>query len=497
MLLGLVIILWQQVSRAAFGNEMIQKLPSDSYLAGVAKLSRFDYHALNQASASAKLEQAEVAPLIELLNRDKVTIEQLRTAFGDQIAFAKSKRGNVLVLTIKDEAAFSKLTDQVRQEATDTKTVDQLPKSGQSVKVWQGMLHNPDRLVAAYRSGGNFYVGSTADIVASVSQETDGFTSQEFFTDVSKQLPPGQDAYLFLNPSQSPQPPVVIPPLTGVGILNQKDSLKVSTFTADTPAATGTLSQTDGALLPDPARAPGAIQGKDVLAYFQLLQDQRQESDLPKVIRFQNGLAQVNRKLGINLQSDFFGKANGTFVYARYRTPEGKDEWFGAIEFDSNGQAASAVNDLTKRLRERVTVPVRRETLRTLADGTQSREIVSEGSEALEIGDISVEGRAGNQAVFPSIGNVSWAVDGKYLVLGSSAEAAARMVQTIARPTTKIDTHGDLAVQLKLSELPALTATKDGLFDWILSTQAESGSFTLNKQSGELRGVLRFNTDGS
>ncbi|MSU76409.1 hypothetical protein EXS54_02995 [Patescibacteria group bacterium] len=497
LLLGLVIILWQQLAQATFNDQLIKKLPTDSYLAGVVKLSTLDPNSANQLSASTSVEQPETSGLVDLLKRDGATMDQLRDTFDDQVAFAKSKRGNVAILTIKDTAAFTKLTDQIKKEATDGKTLEQLQKSGSNVKVWQGTLHNPDRTVAAYQSGREFYVGSTPEIVAAASQESNGFSSQEFFTDVSKQLPAGRDAYVFINASQMPQPPIVVPPMIGVGILNHDNELKLATYTADTPVAHRQLPQTDGSLLPSAKLAQASVQGQNVMQYLQLLEDQRQESDLPKVIALQNGLSSIDRKLGASLENDYITQAGGAFVYARYRDAVGKNQWFGALQFSSDNEAANRVTDLTKRLRERITVPVRHEILRTLQDGTQSREIVSEGAEALEIGDVSIEGHAGQQALFPSIGNVSWAVDGRYMIMGSSAEAAARMAQTIAGPKAKTDGHGDLAVQVKLNGATALTTTSDGLFDWILSTRPQSGSFTLNKQTGVLNGTVKFNTGGS
>ncbi len=150
---------------------------------------------------------------------------------------------------------------------------------------------------------------------------------------------------------------------------------------------------------------------------------------------------------------------------------------------------------MTALLRERVKVPTRREVIRQLPDGTQSREIVSEGNEPLEVTDMTAEGKGGNAATFPGMGSVNWLVDGKYLVLGSTPEAVGRMVKTIADPADGVGERSGLAVRAKLADARNLLDTRDGLFNWILSAQPESGTFTVNKSTGEMQGAVRFKED--
>lgn len=90
------------------------------------------------------------------------------------------------------------------------------------------------------------------------------------------------------------------------------------------------------------------------------------------------------------------------------------------------------------------------------------------------------------------MGSVNWVTDGQYLVLGTTPEAVARMIRTIAKPAGNVGERGELAMRAKVSEIPSLLKVRDGLFGWVLAAQPESGSFTLSKSTGELQGAVRF-----
>lgn len=488
--------LWYQSSRAVFDSQLLQQLPKDSSVAGVARLSRFSPDTVNQVAHSTTIDPARAAILVQALNAAGIDRAALKAAVGDQFAFARTTRGDVAIFTVAKESAFSDAAGRLTGQAggaTTAKTADLQTNSG-VLKIWQGTLAGGQPggqpVVSAYRQGGKFYVATNPDLIVGALRETNGFTSLDQFAGVSKQLPPGADAYLFVNAAQFKDPPVAFP-LTGLAMTDQKDRLKLAVRVADPAVVSKPPPNTDGALLPGTDAASAAVEGTDVTGYLHLLEEQRQESDLPRVITLQNGIAALNRTLGVDLEHDFLSRADGRFVYARYRAANGTEQWFGAIRFDSAQTAQNKVAQLTSLLRERVTVPTRHERVRVLPDGTQSREIVSEGNEALDISDVSIEGHVGNAATFPSLGAVNWVTDGEYLVLGSSPEAAARMIRTIAHPP-KPGERGTLAIRAKLSEVPGLLASRDGLFNWILATQPESGSFTLSKSTGELQGAVRF-----
>lgn len=500
--------LWYQSSQAVFDSQLLQQLPKDSSVAGVARLSRFSADTVNQVAHSTTIDSARAANLAQTLNAAGIDRTALKNALGDQFAFARTTRGDLAIFTVAQESAFAdaagRLTGQLtgrtagRTSGAGAKTVDLQTNSG-TLKIWQGTPDGgqPDGQpsVSAYRRGGELYVATNPDLIVGAVRETNGFTSLDQFAGVSKQLPPGADAYVFVNAAQLKDPPVAFP-LTGLAVTDHQDRLRLDVRVADPAVVSKSPPNTDGALLPGAEAASAAVEGTDVAGYLHLLEEQRQESDLPRVITLQNGIAALGRTLGVDLERDFLSRASGRFVYGRYRTADGSEQWFGVARFDSAPTAADTVGQLTTLLRQRVTVPTRHERVRTLPDGTQSREIVSEGNEALDISDVSIEGHGGNAATFPGIGAVNWVTDGEYLVLGSSPEAAARMVRTIAHPSGKPGERGTLAIRAKLSEVPGLFAARDGLFNWILATQPESGSFTLSKSTGELQGAVRFKPAG-
>ncbi len=485
--------LWYQSSQAVFDNQLLQQLPKDSSVAGVARLSRFSADTVNQVAQSTTIDSARAANLVHALNAAGIDRTTLKDALGDRFAFARTSRGDLAVFTVAKESAFAdaagRLTGRTGGAAT-AKTAELQTNSG-VLKIWQGTVGGGQPPVSAYRQGGKFYVSTNPDLIVDAIRETNGFTSLDQFAGVSKQLAPGADAYVFVNVAQSKNPPVAFP-LMGLAVTDQKDRLTLVIRVADPAVVSKPLPNTNGALLPGPEAAAAALEGTDMAGYLHLLEEQRQESDLPRVIALQNGIAALSRTLGVDLERDFLSPADGSFVYARYRAADGGEQWFGAVRFDSAQTAQAKVGQLTALLRQRVTVPTRHERVRVLPDGTQSREIVSEGNEALDISDVSVEGHGGNAATFPGLGAVNWVTDGEYLVLGSSPEAAARMVRTIAHPQGKLDERGSLTIRAKLSAVPGLLGSRDGLFNWILATQPESGSFTLSKSTGELQGAVRF-----
>lgn len=408
----------------------------------------------------------------------------------DQFAFARTNRGDLTVFTVAEESAFTDLSKRLSGQTSGAKVAERQAAGG-TFKIWQAAVNGTNQTVFAYRTGRELYLATNPELIIAASREDNGFTSLDQFADVSEQLAPGADAYVFLNVSQLREPPIAFP-LTGVAVVNQKDKLKLSVRVAEPPVITTSLRSTNGSLLPAASLATVSIEGTNVLEYLRVLEEQRQESDLPRVIALQNGIASLNRTLGVNLQEEIFAQATGKFVYARYRTTDGNPHWFGAIEFESPEVANARVAQLTKLLRERVKVPTRREILRQLPDGTQSREVVSEGNEPLEVTDVIVEGKGGNAATFPSMGSVNWVVDGKYLTLGSTPEAVSRMIKTIATPTQGVGERGELSVRAKLADVSSLLNQRDGLFNWILAAQPESGTFTLSKSTGELQGAVRF-----
>jgi hypothetical protein len=486
------IFLWQQSASATLSDQLLRKVPKDSQLAGVARLSRLDYDTIRQVSGSAKIEPKRTGDLLSTLSKAGITPEELRLAFDDQFAFGRTPRGDLAIFTVAQDQNFSTLASKFETQTGDLKAVER-PIDAGTVKLWQGTVRETGAVVTAFRSGREFYVSSNPDLIVAASREADGFTSLENFSDASKRLPPAADGYLFVNVAQLKDLTGKLPvsALTGIAWTNRPEELAISAYSSNSLTVTERLPRAKGAILPGTDYASVSLEGQNVVSFLHLLEDQRQETDLPRVINLQNGLASLNRKLGVDLEPDYLG-GNHPFAYGRFRDAEGKSQWFGALEFDSPEAATAKITDLVQRLRDRVTVPVRKEVVRILPDGSQSREIVSEGRQSLTITDLPVNDRTAQTTTLPTLGGVAWVLDRQYLVVGSSADAISRMLKTLAGPSAKTGERGELAVRMKLADLGTLSASSDSLFDWILAARPDSGRFSLGKSSGELRGAVEF-----
>ncbi|MEX2043298.1 MAG: hypothetical protein WD926_00195 [Patescibacteria group bacterium] len=490
LLLVAGIALWLLLSSASVTKNLFAKLPEDSRIAGVARLAAFDYGTLEQVSSSAAIYPDETKAFVSLV-RSAVSPELLAKALGGEVGFAQTPDGHTLaVVTVRDEALYSQLADAIGGRLDNAKPVAiDTPERG-SLTFSGGRLPGTKITVLSYREGSYVYFATDQRLILGALEGAGGFDRHDRFADVSNDLPGSQDAYVFLDGSLSERYPRLKYDLVGLAIENDERRLKIEAVNAVTPQAQEALGRTSGNLLPPVSAAPVSISGTNVLKFLRLLEEQRSEEDLPGVLRFQNGVSSVDRQLGIDLERDYLAAADGAFVYARYRDGDAR-HWMGLLEFGSPETARGKTDELQKLLKAKAKVPVRREVVKVLPDGTRSREIESQRNEPLSVRMVTVEGQPAGSARLPSMGRAVWQVRDRYLLIGSSEEAVARLVRSLVDPSPA-DARGQLVVRAALAEAATVTGGEDGLFGWILFTRPGRGSFALDKATGELTGDVTF-----
>lgn len=486
IVLGAAVLLWLQLSAVTFNGLLLQKLPADSYVAGVARIGALDGDTLKRVAASTNILPQDATAVANAISRSGITKKQIRQSLGDQVAFAGTTHGSLFIFTAGREEALTELVKGLSAQAENMQTIDR-----NGTKYLTGKLRDGQSQFTVVRQGSELYVASGPELIEAATKETNGFTSVAQVSELSKRLPGASDGYLFYNLQPVQNKVGVTVPLFGLAWVNKKDSIKLSVESSANSRVSTRLKTASGKLLPKTDVATASISGVQLSDYLHLLEEQRQETDLPKVLRLQNGITNLNHTLGINLESEYLAAADGNFVYARY--PTGEDaEWLAIVEFKSAATANERVTDLVAKLRAKLTVPVRKEVIKVLPDNTQSREIVAEGRSPLTVADFSVDGRTGQTAALPgSVGQIYWLVDRQYLTIGSSPDAISRALKTTGNPPGA-DAKGELTVRAQVKDAGRLLADPDVLLEWVLATRPARGHFVLNKANGELVGGLEF-----
>jgi len=487
LLLVVAAVLWQVLLRSSLNDQLLRKVPADSYVAGVAKLSSLNYDTIKQLSNSANSYPQQTTSLVDALNSAGTNPKTIGEALENQFSFAASRRGNLAIFRVKDEAAYDEL-----KKSLSSKLENQQTGQAGSVAVTSGNLAGTPSPLVIGRAGEELYVASAAELIAGAAPETNGFVSVEQFRETASQLPAGADAYVFYNLAMVDEGSGSGVPLLATALKRNNELFDVVLQSADSSPVASRLERTSGSLLPPAELAAGSIEGINLSNYLQLLEEQRQENNIPRVLAFQNGLASLNRTLGVDIEREYLQAANGHFSYSRFRNTEGGTEWMGAVEFPDTATAEQKVSDLKTLLAQKLTVPVRREVVTILPDQTQSREIVAEGRNPLEYTDFSVEGKTGSAFTVPGgLDRVHFLVEDKYLLIGSSQEAIARMQKVVAN-SSEAGSEGSLAVRLKLSEAASVPAEPDVFSEWVLATRPSTGELRLNPATGVLEGTVDF-----
>ncbi len=483
-------LLSQRFEAKTISDDLFRKLPSDSYLAGAATLDTVEPGTLKQLSGSLNAYAAPAAELVDAVGRSGLKREQVGKALDDKFVFAATKRGGLFVFTLNGGGAYDELAAPLGEQLDNRQTF-----SEGDTDFTTGTIRGTTRSVAVGRNGSQLYVASNPELVKAAVGETSGFNTTAGFAEVAGRLPAG-DGYLFLDNEPVRTQSGLEVPLVGVSWSDAGDSLDLHAESAEPQVTSVTLSDTDGKLLPPisgDAAATGSVSGTNLSRYLGLLQEQRSEADLPKVLELQNGIASVNRSLGKDLDRDFLSKATGRFVYARYPGAASNTNEFGGLaEFPSSEAARSTYTEFTELAKQKLTVPVRRQVVRALPDGTQSREIVAEGRANLAFSDFTVEGKTGQAVTLPGIGAVHLLLDDKRLIVASTPDGVARMLKVTAAPGEDVAGGGELAIRAKVSEASTLLRDPDVLSEWVLATRPARGDFKLNKSTGELSGSVGF-----
>ncbi|MDP9212233.1 MAG: hypothetical protein M3N59_03075, partial [bacterium] len=443
---------------------------------------------VERVSAAAKLYPAAAESLVATL-RDAAPAELFARALGSEIAFAETQGHSLAVVRIRDQASFEELSGKVAARLGKPRTVHAESAERGRVSFFSAKLAESDRTVFAHRADDLLFIATDPEPILDALTQRQGFDTNAAFEDVSGRLAGGADAYVFLDGRLADQYPRLGFSLIGIAVRDEDEHLRLQAVSADPPEVAVSLPRASGDLLP--GQATLGISGMDVLRYLQFLEAQRSERALPEVIKLQNGIASLNRRLGVDLETDYLAAADGRFTYGRYAEGETK-RWMTLLEFDGPEVARTKVESFEQLAREKLTVPVRREVIKVLPDGSRSREIESEKQERLKFGAVEVEGQPAKAVKLPELGRVVWQVRDRFLLVGDSEKTVARLVKTVQQPADTVDGRGQLAVRLDLSRAKTLMGGEDAIYSWILSTRAAEGEFRLNKKNGVLSGFLTF-----
>lgn len=465
-------------------HDHIKKLPSDAYVAGIIRVADLNHESVKQLATSTNIYPARSATLLDALATRGVTTDKLTRAFQSHFAFALTTHGGIAIGRVKDEAAarevYALLTPVLENQ---TKPVaDGAPLASGALK---------DIPMAVGQDGPDVYIASNAELIATARNETNGFTSVSRFADVAESLATGRNGYVFYNAKVVRDRVGADVPLFGLAYKVTDSGLDIDLRTASTTPVANQLSSTSGKLLPPPTAALVSIEGEGLLDYLHLLEEQRQETNIPKVLSLQNGIVSLGRSLGVDFEKEYLAAPSGHFTYARFRTSTGI-EWMGATEFPDAETAVRKVSELQSAMAAKLTIPIRKQVVRILPDGTQSREVVSEGRQPLGYSNFTVGDKTGSIVALPGgIGLIHFIVQDKYLIVSSSPEGVSRMLDSVGKPSDT-RTNGELAVRLKLSEAHGALAEPDTVLDWILVTRPSKGDLRLDKATGILEGTVGF-----
>lgn len=481
-------LLSQRFESKTFTDDLFRKLPGDSYLVGASTLDALNPDTIKQLSGSLNAYAAPTSEVLNALVQSGISREQIKKALDDQFAFAASSRGGLFVFTLNGGGAYDELAGSLGNQLDNRQTF-----SENGIDFITGTVRGTQRPIVAGRAGQQLYLSSSQEMVRAAVAESNGFTNADGFADVAGRLPAG-DGYLFLRSETVRAQSGIDVPLVGVSWTDAGESLELTVENADSGTVSQNLPKTDGKLLL-PASGDGAVTGSvsgtNLSRYLAVLQEQRSESDLPKVLAFQNGVSSLNRSLGKDIDRDFISKASGRFVYARYSI-ETTNAYAGLAEFPSAESAQATYNKFSALAKEKLTIPVRKQVVRVLPDGTQSREIVAEGRGPLAFSDFSVDGRSGQAVTLPNIGPVHILLENKYLIIASTPDGVSKMLKVTAVPGQDVAGTGELAVRAKVSEAYTLLRDPDLLSDWVLATRPARGTFSLEKATGVLSGSVNF-----
>lgn len=466
------------------GEDLLKKIPNDAYVAGVVKLADLDQQSVKQLAAATNVYSSQTATILDALSAKDLSAQRLTEAFDSQAAFGMTTHGGLAILRVKDESKAREIMASLSPvlESPTTSDVSGVTTRAGSVK---GIP------VVVGQDGPNVYVASNAGLIEKARNETNGFPTLDRFNDIAAALPSGRSGYVFYNPKTVRDRVGSDVPLFGLAYSVTEKGLNLALRTGSTVPVNTSLGSTSGKLLPPADAATVSVEGENLLDYLHLLEEQRQETNIPKVLSLQNGISNLGKALGVDFEKEYLAAASGHFSYSRYKTETGI-EWMAAAEFPDGPTAVKKVAGLQAALAAKVTIPIRKQVVRVLPDGTQSREVVSEGRQPLGYSNFTVGEKSGSIVALPgSMGLVYFIVHDKYLIASSGANGVSRMLESVTKESDT-GSSGELAVRLKLSDVQGVVGEPDTLWDWVLVTRPSKGEFRLDKATGILEGTAGF-----
>jgi hypothetical protein len=484
VLLAFGAFLWKQLAGLTFNDTLLKKMPADSTVAGVARLSEADTKVMGAFANKGQVLPTGLKPVLDAVNSADPDGKALQEAVKSEFAWSDSSRGAVAVFTVKNPLKLQALSDKL---SGSVESFEQSQAGDISVRT--GQLKGTTQKISVAVSGGNLYLASNPELIGAAKGETNGFTSLPGYTEVSDQLPPAQGGYVFYNTGQIQSAVAKRYRVVGVSWAREGNDLTLSSRVSDQAPVQLRLPESDGALLAPAELASASIGGTDPAKYVRVLEAQRQEDDLPKVLAFQKSVAALDRAIGGGIVNDYLAKATGDWSYSRYMSDAG-EQWMAAVEFPDAATAQGTVDQLAAKLNQNVTIPVRRDVITVLPDGTSSREVESEGRVPVAFVDSAYPGGTAKSATFPSIGPINFVVKDRYLLVASELGGLQRLDSIIAATPAKVN-KGDLTVRAHVQQANAVITKTDPLLDWILATTPSEGNFVLTSD-GVISGSLDF-----
>lgn len=481
-------LLWQRIAGMTLDDGLLRKLPVDSQSAGIARLSEFTPATVDRL-ANGQILPPTLKPVLAPLVGVDADGQLARDALGTGVAWSESARGTLAVFEVKDRLKLAQLGDKLTGSLENAETA----RAGET-EVRTATLKGTTQRISYGLQDDLLYISSNPQLIGTAVTEEEGFTKAAGYQETADRLPTARGGYVFFSTAEMKSPQSKRYKMVGVAFAKEGtdgDDLTLAVRTDRTIPTQQRLPNGDGRLLAPADLAAASLGGTDPAKFVRLLEQQRQQSDLPKVLSFQKGLANLDRQLGSSLIDTYLAKANGDWSYSRYISDTGSEQWMAVAEFPDAATARSTVDDLVARLAQSVTIPVRREVITVLPDGSQSREVESEGRVPVTFRDVQVLTGAVKTATLPGIGPLNYFVQDKYLLVASEPSGIDRLTNLLKQVPAEGTLDGELTGRATLKQVNGVITRTDPVLDWILAATPSEGDFTLTAD-GQLSGSLGF-----
>ncbi len=487
LLLLAAFFLQRALTQLTYSDSLLKPLPKDSTVAGLARLDVLKTDTLTDLAKATGTQVDSATALKDFFARAGVSSDNIRAALEQKFSFAQAPGGSVAVFTIRSEKALA----EVRGKLSGVSQT--LPEQDvEGIKLSVASFGDPARTVFLAQNARRLVVGSTAVAAVGAIRETDGFSSVENLDTTVKRLPGAADGYLFYSTKNKTPGAIGVLPLIGIAWNDKKQTVDLHVASGQVSSVNTSIKRTSGNILPSSDVASYSLEFANLSQALALIEEQRQNIDVPSVVRFQNNLTALSRTLGKNVESDLISAVDSGVLYGRYIDASGSPQWMVSFGFRDAEAATKMEQELIPLMQQKLTVPVRKEIVRILPDGSQSREVASEGKQPLVFSDINVEGKAGKATTLPAnVGAVYIVRDGRAILVGSSQEAVARLIQS-AETRKSSSYSGAFALRAKLPGGAQLINNPDIFARWFYVLRPDTGRFSLDKASGVISGAFDY-----